>query len=107
MQIQVDGLLGLLLDVSLKAALLAGVAGVLILVLRIRDANVQHRVWTMVLGSMLALPLLVNVTPGVPILVARHSRLATSVDLSPESVSVTEKTPEPAALPSFVDDVAT
>ncbi len=56
--------LSLLLSVSIKAALLASIAGVTLLAFRVRDANLRHRVWTSVLVSMLALPLLVHLRAG-------------------------------------------
>ncbi|MHC4405315.1 MAG: M56 family metallopeptidase, partial [Planctomycetota bacterium] len=55
----------LLIDVSVKALLLAALAGAVLLVLRVRNTNVQHRVWAAVLVGMLVLPLLVPVTPSV------------------------------------------
>jgi beta-lactamase regulating signal transducer with metallopeptidase domain/biopolymer transport protein ExbD len=61
------GWLGLAIDVSIKSMLLAGVAGVALLALRLRDTNLRHRVWTAVLIGMLAMPGLVYITPAVPL----------------------------------------
>ncbi len=61
-----DGL-RLLLDVSFKAILLCGLAGIGLWVLRVRNDNVQHRLWAVVLMGMLLLPLLVSVMPSVPL----------------------------------------
>ncbi len=58
---------GLLLDVSVKALLLAVLAGAALAVCRVRSSNVRHRVWTVVLAAMVVLPLLVWVTPAVPL----------------------------------------
>ena len=55
------------IDVSTKSLLVAFVAGLTLAVLRVRDTNVRHRVWTAVLAGMLAMPLLVLVTPSVPL----------------------------------------
>ena len=59
--------LAIAVDVSVKSLLLAALAGLSIAVLRVRDTNVRHRVWTAVLAGMLAMPLLVLVTPTVPL----------------------------------------
>ena len=59
--------LALLLDVSLKSLLLALLAGGVLVMLRVGNTNVQHRVWTCVLLAMLLLPLVVPLTPGVPL----------------------------------------
>ncbi len=58
---------GLPFDVSIKAVLLAALAGGGLAVFRIRSSNVRHRVWTAVLVAMVLLPLLVQVTPAVPL----------------------------------------
>ena len=57
----------LIVDVSLKSLLLAVAAGLVMAVLRIRNINLRHRVWTSVLLSMLCLPIIVPMTPGVPL----------------------------------------
>ncbi len=57
----------LLVDVSLKSWLLGLFAALALAVLRIRDVNTRHRVWTVVLIGMLSLPFLVRVTPRVPL----------------------------------------
>src|SRR5450432_3072634 len=57
----------LIIDISIKSMLLAGVAGLALFTLRLRDTNLQHRVWTAVLLGMLAMPALVYVTPAVPL----------------------------------------
>ena len=55
------------IDVSIKSLLLAVIAGLALVVLRVRDSNVRHRVWTAVLAGMLAMPLLIFLTPSVPL----------------------------------------
>ena len=57
----------LLVDVSVKSLALALIAWIALSVLRVQNANVRHRVWFAVLLAMVALPLLVPVTPSVPI----------------------------------------
>ena len=59
--------LTLVIDISIKSILLAGVAGLALCLLRMRDTNLRHRVWTAVLLGMLAMPALVYVTPAVPL----------------------------------------
>ena len=57
----------LLVDVSVKSLALALMAWFALAALRVKNANVRHRVWSAVLLAMVALPLLVPVTPSVPI----------------------------------------
>ena len=59
--------LGLIVDISIKSLGLAVVAGLALFVLRVRDTNLRHRVWTAVLFGMLAMPALVFVTPAIPL----------------------------------------
>ena len=59
--------LGLIVDISIKSLGLAGLAGLTLFVLRVRDTNLRHRVWTAVLFGMLAMPALVFVTPAIPL----------------------------------------
>ena len=56
----------LLLDVSIKAILLAGIAVLVLKLFRLRDPNVRHRVWSVVLAGMLLLPLLALALPTIP-----------------------------------------
>ncbi len=60
------GFVGLLVDASLKAMLLATVASAGMWIVRVRSTSVRHRVWTAVLAGMIAMPLLVSWTPHVP-----------------------------------------
>ena len=59
--------LSLLVDVSLKSLALGAFAAVTLAILRIRNMNIRHRVWTAVLVGMVSFPLLVHVTPSVPL----------------------------------------
>ena len=59
--------LGLIVDISIKSLGLAVLAGLALFVLRVRDTNLRHRVWTAVLFGMLAMPALVFVTPAIPL----------------------------------------
>lgn len=65
----VESLFALLLNVSLKATLLAVTVWLILKLFRVRSVTVRHRVWTLVLGCMLLLPGIVSIAPevGVPI----------------------------------------
>src|SRR5258708_11077401 len=69
-------------DASLKAALVALVAAAGLALLRVRDSNLQHRVWTGVLCGMLLLPALTQIVPAL--------RLPITVD--PEWFAVLNRT---------------
>ena len=56
-----------LLDVSIKAALLALAAWVGMAACRVGSSSVRHRVWFLVLVGILLLPALVNLAPRVPL----------------------------------------
>jgi beta-lactamase regulating signal transducer with metallopeptidase domain len=62
-----NALLALLVDVSIKALLIALVAGAGLAIFRIRDSNVRHRAWTCVLAAMLLLPALTLIAPRVAV----------------------------------------
>ena len=57
----------LMFDVSLKALLLAGVTGLLLTGLRVRNSSVKHAAWFGVLVSLISLPLLSSVIPSIPV----------------------------------------
>ncbi len=59
--------LALLIDVSVKSLLLALVAGAVLVVLRVRNTDVRHRVWTGVLLGMIVLPVLTMIVPRLPV----------------------------------------
>lgn len=62
----VDGAWRLLADATLRAALVAAAAWVVLAVWRPRNASVRHGVWTAALVAMLLLPGLTLVAPRVP-----------------------------------------
>ena len=53
------------MDVSVKAMLLALLAGVALKLTRIADPNLRHRVWTGILMAMLAMPVLSQLLPSL------------------------------------------
>jgi beta-lactamase regulating signal transducer with metallopeptidase domain len=55
----------LLLDISIKAALLATAAWIGMALFRVRSSHLQHRVWLLVLAGMLLLPALVHLAPSI------------------------------------------
>src|SRR5882724_7798232 len=56
-----------LADWSIRAAVLAGAAGTLLWIARVKDAQVKLTAWTVVLGAVLLMPLASPVLPRVPI----------------------------------------
>lgn len=64
----------LLIDVSLKALLVAVVTGGALRLLRVRRSNLRHAAWVGVLGGMIALPVLSAVLPAIPIPIFRGSQ---------------------------------
>jgi beta-lactamase regulating signal transducer with metallopeptidase domain len=75
-----SGGVALVIEVSWKAALLAAIAAVGLKVLRVRNKVAQHRVWTAVLMGMIALPLLVQITPGLELPAWIHPSLGRASD---------------------------
>ncbi len=73
--------------VSLKAIVLALLAGICLAALRVRDSNVQHRVWTAVLLAMLFLPVLGGLTPSLPLpaVIAPMQSIMTLIERAPQS----------------------
>ena len=69
--------LGLLLDVSVKSLLVAVLAGVGLLVFRVRSSTLRHRVWTIVLAGMIAMPLLALIAPSIPLPIHSIAQSAT------------------------------
>jgi len=94
--------LALGLDASLKAALVALLAAAVLMLLRIQDSNVRHRVWAGVLGGMLLLPALTLIVPAwrLPLPAAAERWMALG-DIEPAR-GVTTETP----LPISSSDVA-
>ena len=77
------------LDTSLKAALVALVAAAFLRLLRLRDSNIRHRIWTAVLAGMLALPVLTPLMPALrlPLLPSPEWLVAwTSEPAAPEAL---------------------
>ena len=62
---------GILLDSSLRIALIAGVIALILLIIRVRDGSVRHAAWTAVLCAMLLMPVLPYCLPtiAIPVLV--------------------------------------
>lgn len=73
-----------LLAVSVKALLLAGIAGLSLKLLKLQDSNVKHRVWSGVLAGMLLLPLLALILPTIPLsMPARWTQFESTVEHTP------------------------
>ncbi len=107
MPIHIDNMLALLLDVSIKAALLALIASGLLFVLRVRNANLQHRVWSAALVAMLALPLLIGVVPQVPVPIAKFASVVAVQRQEVAPVTVQQAAMQQAAVPVVADKLTT
>jgi len=83
----VEAALALLLNVSLKATLLATVVWLTLTLFRVRSVTIRHRVWSLMLCSMILLPLVIHMAPEVAI------PIAWMVNSVSDEISVTESTP--------------
>ena len=97
--------LGLALDATFKSLLLALVAAILLRVLRVRDSQVRHRVWTGVLAGMLMLPLLSQIVPQLrlpQIIPPEWLAIVQSPDIdAPDATSTTQaRPPVPVEVPA-------
>ncbi|MEL6105545.1 MAG: M56 family metallopeptidase [Planctomycetota bacterium] len=84
-------------DLSAKSLALAFVAGITMKLLRLRDSNLSHRIWSGVLVGMLALPLLSLFLPTIPLRVSQqwnsadtNSAETTSVPRAAQDASVSQ-----------------
>ncbi|TWT99685.1 Regulatory protein BlaR1 [Botrimarina colliarenosi] len=90
-----DLLLWDLTGLYLKALLIGTIAWTAVRAVRLRDSGVLHRVWSIVAGGMLALPVLAACSPPIPAL----------PPLLPTLVSE-ESAPRPVAIPPFQPTIA-
>ena len=90
--------LGMSIDISIKSIVLAAAAAFAMFALRLRDTNLRHRIWTAVLLGMLAMPLLVCVTPAVPlprwltVVIPLEPPKLNPIDLKPEGKLAANRT---------------
>jgi hypothetical protein len=90
--------LGMAIDLSIKSIVLAAAAALAMFALRLRDTNFRHRIWTAVLLGMLAMPLLVCVTPAVPlprwltVVIPLEPPKLNPIDLTPDSTRAANRT---------------
>jgi hypothetical protein len=93
-------------DTSLKAVLVALISAAALQLLRLRDSNIRHRVWTGVLAGMLLLPLLTLRMPALrlPLVPApeRFIALATQPIASDATLPTLHDRPFVSSLPSSV-----
>ncbi len=78
----------LVLDSSVRCVAAAAAVATILWVARIRSSSLQHQAWTVVLGAMLAMPLLSAVVPSVQM---PHS-VAALVDKVPEVETIARTT---------------
>jgi BlaR1 peptidase M56/Carboxypeptidase regulatory-like domain len=91
-----------LIDVSLRALLLAGLVAVVLRLWPARNANFQHRAWAVVLWGMLLLPLLAQMTPALSLLpssLAWHKSQQVAVPLETGAVETEPLEKLPGGLP--------
>ncbi|HET7608118.1 MAG TPA: TolC family protein [Gammaproteobacteria bacterium] len=74
-----------LLEAALRAAVIAAVAAAVLWALRVRAAAVRHRVWTVVMIAMLALPIAIAWAPDVSLRVLPPAHSAAPV--APEALA--------------------
>jgi beta-lactamase regulating signal transducer with metallopeptidase domain len=58
-------MIAMLVEASIRAAAVAGLTGVVLAALRVRDSGVRHATWTAVLASMLLMPVLPSWVPAI------------------------------------------
>ena len=88
----------ILLEAALRATVIAVVAAGVLWSLRVRAAAVRHRVWTVVMLAMLALPLAIAWAPDVslPVLPPMYPEPSGVVAPLPDSAAVAVTPPAPA-----------
>lgn len=64
---EVETVMAMLLDVSIKATLLTVAAWATMALFRVRSVTIKHRVWSLILFSMLLLPALIRMAPVVAV----------------------------------------
>jgi TonB family protein len=94
-------MVSLLAGVSVRAAVLAALAWVVLFVCRVRRADLRHAAWSLVLAAMLLTPLVVWLAPPLTLRVGRPSA-ALDETLSRETPLVVSATPlgSPARMPA-------
>ena len=103
MSATLDGSLLMLIEVSLKVALLAITAAALLFVLPIRNPNVHHRVWLTVLAAMLCLPILQSFSPRISISVPAYLRFGEAQESNSRAGT---DLADPAAVPTVTSNFA-
>lgn len=88
-------MLEIMIEAALRAAFIAAAALAMLWSLRVRAAAVRHRVWTVVMLAMLALPLAIAITPDLNLPVLPPTYAEAPVVLAPSTGSAA-----PAAAPT-------
>ncbi|MFA9480003.1 M56 family metallopeptidase [Phycisphaerales bacterium AB-hyl4] len=103
-----ENLVPLALDLALKSSLILGLAWLITLLMRRGSAAGRHLVWTLAVASVLALPVLAYLLPGLAILPAAPT--LTWVESSPTSEPAADREVDAPAVtsagPSYVDPPA-
>jgi beta-lactamase regulating signal transducer with metallopeptidase domain len=79
-------MLDVLLEASLRATLIAAAAFCALWLFRTRAAGVRHRVWTVVMVAMLALPFSIAFVPAIALQVLPRAEPSAPSNLAPSSV---------------------
>src|SRR5215475_13903689 len=82
------GMLGVLLDISLRACVAAVGVGLALAAFRVRSAALRHAAWAAVLAAMLLMAPLRRWGPAIPLPVASAPVLPESVELEMQPVSM-------------------
>jgi beta-lactamase regulating signal transducer with metallopeptidase domain len=94
----------MLLDASLRISIVAVVAGLILMVMRVRASGVRHAVWTVVLMAMLLMPFLPSIVPPFEVAVpSAVVSIPTAVSASPELFSPGISSPTESFSPSAAD----
>lgn len=67
-------MLPFVVDASLRITFAAGLVGLVLMMLRVRSAAARHAAWTAVLLTMITMPVLTAIVPGIPVPVPSHLR---------------------------------
>ncbi len=88
-------LMSMALDVAVRMTLLAAAIALILALFRIRSSSTRHAAWTVVLGVMLLMPVLVRLVPSVTVPVPARLWMALPVAGKPLSRAVSVATARP------------
>jgi len=77
-----------LVDISVRAAVIAAAVGVALVLLRVRSASVRHATWSAVVIAMLILPIVPRWLPAMPLPVPAVPQAVEATDFVPPAIPV-------------------